>query len=169
MATWWSAYARDDVAAADMTPCAKVANVASGHVDLDPRARPSMAERCGGEVRYEHRPERAGEIRHSLGSVKRLQQLLGFVRLPACKAGWPSIPMRCGPGMAGPRALSATGHLEPGARSRCAAHSRSRSELLGDGGRARRPSRRRRHCRARGDPTCRPPFGLNQQGIDAVS
>ena len=71
----------------DMTPCAKVANVASGQsISILELAR-LVAERCGREVEVEHRPERVGEIRHSLGSVKRLQQLLGYCPVHSLQSG----------------------------------------------------------------------------------
>jgi UDP-glucose 4-epimerase len=53
-------------------------NVATGHRVTLKQLLASMAKRLGAPARAEHRPDRAGDIRHSLADIKRAAKLLGY-------------------------------------------------------------------------------------------
>ena len=58
--------------------CAEVTNVATGRATTILELAGSVSATCGKPLCTEHLQERPGEIRHSLGSVERLEQILRY-------------------------------------------------------------------------------------------
>jgi UDP-N-acetylglucosamine/UDP-N-acetyl-alpha-D-glucosaminouronate 4-epimerase len=56
----------------------EVVNVATGHRVTLKQLLAAMAKRLGVTARADHRPARAGDIRHSLADIKKARKLLGY-------------------------------------------------------------------------------------------
>jgi len=56
----------------------EVVNVATGHRVTLKQLLTAMAKRLGVPARADHRPARAGDIRHSLADIKKARKLLGY-------------------------------------------------------------------------------------------